>query len=210
MDAIFGKTRTPELFSARNGLLISQQHLEEIFDCGKIVIVSDLPERPETSQLLKFLTDLPLRYGDLDNRRLHFRTQYRPAARYLYFHYCLQILRRAWQENASKKTAPYLKDEKGKPFWGTPGMYFPKNMLLALVEELGHGYCDLLEGASSQKGDNSLLLEVASQQVKRRRPLKASGLGTCDDSDDDEGSASSDDEYDENFQCCFPCCNIYS
>jgi hypothetical protein len=45
MDAIFGKTKTPELFSARNGLLVSSL-VEDIFDLGKLVLVLDLPDKP--------------------------------------------------------------------------------------------------------------------------------------------------------------------
>jgi hypothetical protein len=41
----------------------------------------------------------------------------------------------------------------GKPFWGTPGRYLPKNMLLLLVEELGNEYKDLLKGAYCETGD---------------------------------------------------------
>jgi hypothetical protein len=51
MDAIFGTTKPPELFS---GLLICDA-IERIFDSGKIVIVPDLPERPQTIQVLAWL-----------------------------------------------------------------------------------------------------------------------------------------------------------
>jgi HNH endonuclease len=40
MDAIFGETKTPELFSPKNGLLISSW-IEDIFDSGKLVLVPD-------------------------------------------------------------------------------------------------------------------------------------------------------------------------
>ena len=45
MDAIFGATNPPELFSTRNGLLLFSA-LEDNFDKGVLVIVPDLPERP--------------------------------------------------------------------------------------------------------------------------------------------------------------------
>lgn len=72
---------------------------------------------------------------DLDNRPLVFRNNFRPGPRYLYFHYCLQILRRAWKD-PPYQTKVTLKNEISKLYWGTPGRYLLRNMLLAFVEEL--------------------------------------------------------------------------
>jgi hypothetical protein len=235
MDAIFGSRRPPELFSARNGILISSS-IERYLDCGKLVIVPDLPERPKIAELLvwvnsdvrnfkirvldrswvqlgKLITPYHnLRYQDLDNRPLQFRSTFRPAARYSYFHYCIQILRSAWQRNSQGGPAAsqIMKDESGKPFWGTPGRYLPRNMLLAIVEELGHEYEPLLEGASSSRSvDSQLLLEIGSKQVTSRRPaLKDSGFGDQshgfspegDDGEDDEDEDDDDDVYDGDEQ----------
>jgi hypothetical protein len=80
------------------------------------------------------------------------------------------VLRLVWQHNDAKsgrKAADALKDENGKPFWGTPGRYLPKNMLLAFIEELGHEYKSLLDGAgSNRKGDSDFILNIAANQVK--------------------------------------------
>lgn len=186
MDAIFGKTQPPELFSPRNGLILAK-YVEDVFDSGKIVIVPDLPNRLTTVELLAWLKQEPreyrtriidttwdqldrkihpitsLRGRDLDNKRLEFLTPFRPAARYLYFHYCMQVLRRNWQQNSDGGASHVLRNETGKPYWGTPGRYLPRNMLMAFVEELGHDYQDLLHGASCKSGDPNLLLEVASR-----------------------------------------------
>ncbi|KAJ5462911.1 hypothetical protein N7475_007855 [Penicillium sp. IBT 31633x] len=163
MDAIFGRTKQPELFSPRNGILLST-YIGRYLDCGKIVIVPSLPDRPKLAELTGWLKsdvrslkirvldqnwdkldkqivrDLPLKYKDLDNRPLVFRSAFRPAARYLYFHYVIQVLRNAWQYDSQGDPEAFniMKGEHGKPFWGTPGRHLPKNMLLALVEELGH------------------------------------------------------------------------
>ncbi|KAK9852272.1 hypothetical protein MYU51_008693 [Penicillium brevicompactum] len=77
-------------------------------------------------------------------------TDFRPAARYLYFHYVIQLLRYAWQSDSQggEQAIRVMKGEHGKPYWGTPGRYLPKNMLLALAEELGHEYKPILDGAS--------------------------------------------------------------
>ncbi|OJJ04022.1 hypothetical protein ASPVEDRAFT_85437 [Aspergillus versicolor CBS 583.65] len=71
------------------------------------------------------------------------------------------VRRRAWTHNTGGGSFPTLRDEVGKPFWGTPGRYLPKNMLLSLVEALGHEYKDLLDwsGYNTACGDKNLLLE---------------------------------------------------
>lgn len=166
MDAIFGKTRPGELFSPRNGLLMCRK-LERYFDAGKFVIVPDVPNVQENalvSTVKSWLSREPreyrvriidpdwemneqqisrwgeLTYGQLEGRKLRFRSSFRPAARYLYFHYCVQMLRMCWQHSSqgkSSQAAAILRAEKGRPFWGTAGRYLPRNMLLALVEEMG-------------------------------------------------------------------------
>lgn len=189
MDAIFGATNPPELFSTRNGLLLFSA-LEDNFDKGVLVIVPDLPDPPPRNRLAAWLKsptreyklriidtsweliDDPvhargLAWRQLDGRRLLFRSEHRPAARYLYFHYCIQVLRRAWKAGGGQKTAFGLHDEHGKLFWGTPGRYMAKNMLRALTEELGHEYEPLLQGGNSFRpaSDRSLLLNTAAAQI---------------------------------------------
>ncbi|CAG7937422.1 unnamed protein product [Penicillium salamii] len=205
MDAIFGKRKHPELFSPRNGILVSV-FIEQHLDSGKLVIVPDLENRPKIADLVNWLKspitrDLPLRYRDLDNRRLTFKSDFRPAARYLYFHYIIQLLRYSWQSESQggEEAIRIMKGEHGKPFWGTPGRYLPKNMLLALVEELGHEYKPILDGASiGRSNDSQLLLEAGVRQIKHTRPsLEDAGL-VCRSSqpDEEDEEESSDDEYD--------------
>ncbi|KAL3457609.1 hypothetical protein BJX64DRAFT_295846 [Aspergillus heterothallicus] len=219
MDAIFGKTRPAELFSARNGLLMCNT-IESNFDSGKLVIVPDLPERPAPMELLAWIKREKREYrvkiidkswrkldnlvyypstitwGELDGRKLVFRSNFRPAAKYLYFHYCCQILRRAWGQNTNGGAYAILKDEVGRPFWGTPGRWLPRNMLLGLVEELGHEYKELLNGAGFSKGDKELLVEVVANQIKTRPALKDTDWYEIEDEDEDSDDEDDDDEYD--------------
>ncbi|OJJ46697.1 hypothetical protein ASPZODRAFT_142496 [Penicilliopsis zonata CBS 506.65] len=202
MDAIFGQIRPAELFSSRNGLMICSA-VEEYFDAGVITIVPDLPERPTMAMLSYWLgqetrdfkirvidsswscldmkiiqESSPTKWRDLDNRRLYFRGRYHPAARYLYFHYCLQVLRRAWRVGPGQRAAFELYDELGKPLWGTPGRYMARNMLRAFVEELGHEYEPLMQGGTLlDRGDSRLLLETAAAQI---------GLGKEEESESEE------------------------
>ncbi|KAJ5945369.1 hypothetical protein N7516_005537 [Penicillium verrucosum] len=161
MDAISGKTRPEEPFSPRNGLLICRK-LERYFDAGKFVIVPDIPNVQENawvSTIKGWLSREPreyrvrlidpdwevkdqrisrwgeLTYGQLENRKLRFRFRFRPAARYLYFHYCVQML--------------------------------------PLVEEMGHEYSFVLDGAAgSRSDDNNLLLGLLSRNDKAQEDLK--------------------------------------
>lgn len=190
MDAIFGKTDFPELYHQRNGILWSKA-FEEHSDTGKVAIVPyvdlqstcDLkswfkkPVREYKTVILDkswknldlfIVSGKTLRWKDLDGRKLVFRSDVRPAARYLYFHYCVQVLRAAWQLNAQSKADTILKGEHGKPTWATPGRYIPKNMLAAIVEEIGHEYEDLLEGACRASGDSNLLLDTSARQISRQ------------------------------------------
>jgi HNH endonuclease len=61
MDAIFGKTKTPELFSARNGLLVSSL-VEDIFDLGKLVLIPDLPDKPSAIDMGVWMMKRPRDY----------------------------------------------------------------------------------------------------------------------------------------------------
>lgn len=202
MDAIFGKICPPELFSSRNGLIMSAL-VEKFFDSGVIVIVPDIPDHPTKSVLcgwvnnevrefkiriidtswskLDHLVAGTTRWRDLDGKKLEFRGNYRPAARYLYFHYCVQILRRAWRAGPGQQAVFSLQDELGKPFWGTPGNYVARNMLNAFIQEVGHQADDLLIGARGSGGNDKVLVNIAATQIAEESVAE----------EDDE------DEYDE-------------
>lgn len=209
MDAIFGQIRPSELFSSRNGLIISDQ-IEEHFDAGVITIVPDLPDRPslatlfgwmdskvrdfkvriidtEWAKLDRGITDPSgLKWRELDNRKLQFLNSQRPAARYLYFHYCLQVLRRAWKAGPGQKAVFPLTDELGKPVWATPGRYIGKKMILAFIEELGHEHKELLVGASpSRRGNRNDLIDTAAAQITNEADV---------DSDDDDNEEENEEE----------------
>lgn len=173
MDAIFGETETSELFSPLNGLIISTE-IEKMLDKGVIAIVPLLPDGPTLEEVEKWNASEPKDYkiriidpgskdasdicpmdrskkwGEfLDGRKLEFRNAFRPRARCLYFMYCSQVLKMAW--NDERKGITKLEKEFRRWYWGTPGKYLPKNMLLAIVEEIGHDYDRLLKGAMDEE-----------------------------------------------------------
>ncbi|KKA18479.1 hypothetical protein T310_7576 [Rasamsonia emersonii CBS 393.64] len=120
MDAVFRARKSPELFSPRNGLLISSC-IEEFFDSGNLVLVPDLPDRPSVTDIRGWIKREPreykiriidlkwnklgkpihpwveMKWSDLQDRRVEFLTPFRPRERYMYFHYCIQILQYIWQ-----------------------------------------------------------------------------------------------------------------
>jgi len=124
---------SPELFSPLNGLLISKA-AEEKIDKGLILIVPDADHAsdweatlPKAYKIRVLSKDAPgmdryisahthTTWAELDGRRLQFQSNHRPRARYLYFLYCSVILRRSW---TVQKGGGVLKDELGRPCWGT-------------------------------------------------------------------------------------------
>ncbi|PYH95519.1 hypothetical protein BO71DRAFT_397966 [Aspergillus ellipticus CBS 707.79] len=97
----------------------------------------------------------------------------------------MQVFSRAWQQNGQDHP-PTTNYHPGRDRETLP----PKNMLLAFDEELGHGYKDPLQGSAKGRGDRTLLVEVAAQQVKARRRKVTEIFGESDeDEDDDEEEA---------------------
>ena len=172
MDSIFGVMETPELFSPRNGMIISKI-VEEKFDKGFMAIIPRLPNRPTPARVQAWSISEPKQYKvrildlknpdvdmvirpesdqtwrDLDGVDVEFLSMFRPRARYLYFHYCIQVLRRAWR--AERSAAEQMKEGFKSALWGTRGSYLPKSMLRGFIEGLGHSYEELLERATNDR-----------------------------------------------------------
>lgn len=172
MDAIFGREEgaDPELFSPRNGMIMDTR-AEKKFDKGLFTIVPLVSDEPSDAETAAWHASDPKRYKirvtdpkaagmsaeidvgvprtwiDLDGEEVTFRNNFRPRAKYLYFMYCCTMLRCSWQ---NQKEA--LKGELGKKYWGTEERFMRKSMLVAFVEEMGHQYENLLEGAKDLEG----------------------------------------------------------
>ncbi|KAJ5131129.1 uncharacterized protein N7515_007168 [Penicillium bovifimosum] len=187
MDAISGKKRPEEPFSLLNGLLISKKFVRH-FDAGKFVIEPDIPdivrENTLVSTVKRWLHHKPqeyrvrivdpdwevseegisrrisLTFGQLDGSKLVFRSSFRPAARYLYFHYYVQVLRMCWQHSSQGKSSQVsaVQTWKGSLFWGRVGRYLPRNMILVLIKGMGREYQFVLKEAAGSRPDNDNLL----------------------------------------------------
>lgn len=242
MESIFGPEAKDELFSPRNGLIISNS-ADKVLDVGFFIIVPDIDDGhskeeinawydtepkdfkiqiidwdytppdltptikgeekkgkkkqgdgPKTAFVDQFLNKEGLTWRQLHNTKVQFLNDFRPRSRYLYFLYCLQILRCAWrrQEGSDKSNPVTLKNEIGRQFWGTRGRYLPKHMLQAFIEELGNECDGLIDGSFEDERvqpkditKDALMFSLA-EQVKG---------GDTDEDSDEENSGS--DDYDE-------------
>jgi HNH endonuclease len=225
MAALFGKASKDEMFSPRNGLILANQ-VEALFDRGFFVIVPDIADETQAS-IEKWNKQSPKEYKlrllnrqhpmaavhvvqdkretwlDCDGRKLKFRNDFRPRARYLYFHYCCQMLRYAWSTDQNKPTTDKptpLRHELRKQFWGTPGRYLPRNMLMTLVDEMGHQYDDLMNGAmnwSRGPEEDDMLLGVLTKQILTSNVEDDEDDDDYDSSDEDEEETDGDDNEEE-------------
>ena len=214
MEAVFGPTDSghSELFKAENGILWSSE-VEKRFKGGLFVIVPDIPNQPTEHEVEIWEASDPKEYkirvldpshmhmqdivfetestwADLNNKRLEFKTNFRPCARYLYFAYCAAMLRRSF-------TGKHLKASSADPrekekLWGIPGSYMLEGMLLGFVEEMGHEYEHLLEGAIKEDEAVVDMTAIIAANQHIQRTLKAD-----DDEDSDSDSDSDDDDNSE-------------
>lgn len=211
MTAIFGED-PPELFSPYNGLLISVP-AEKKLEKGHIVIVPRLSDEPTEEEIQEWQksdvkeyqirvlepnaegmrSDITGRadectWADLDRKPVVFRSNFRPRARYLYFLYCVTVLRRSWRMN---KATSSLSNELGKPSWGTRGKFMKKGMLLAFVEEMGHEYEGLLQGAiedhqTAVESDESALFAANRQIISSVQETEGEESSDDDEEDHDD------------------------
>ena len=181
MSAIFGKDANNELFSINNGVLMCRD-AEERFDQGYFVIVPDVSDNPSQEEIERWNTSNPREYrikvldpshqkmkkiinlsektwNDLDGQPITFRSNQRPRARYLYFHYVVSVLRRSWHENQHWNL---FKKELGRKVWATQGRYLKKAMLLGFASEVGHDVMDAyMNGCADPSTDVQELDETA-------------------------------------------------
>ena len=212
MDAIFGRPddKGSELFKVEMGILWSTES-EKRFQAGHFVIVPDIPDQanqqliekwelsnpkeykirvlnPDHEKMTKKILDTQKRWADLDDQRVHFRTNFRPRARYLYFCYCEAMLRRSFACQHLNVSRAELR----KRFWGTPGRYMREGMLLGFVEELGHEYHHLLEDVTEEKEAIPDKTAVLVADTHFQEAMKAEDWMDGDEDEDED-----EDEEDE-------------
>lgn len=144
-DYIFGKGTGARLFSTDNCLMLHKK-VESAFDKGILVFVpADMSERPIRRWKAVLLNEAsknqPLYFknyqklSDLDGVELKFRSEHRPAARFLYYHFVVSLLRCRQQREPGWENA-WTNLRTGQP-WATPGRYLRQSMLLVLARTAG-------------------------------------------------------------------------
>ena len=133
-------------------------------------------------------------FKDLDEQKLVFRTNHRPRARYLYWQYCTSLLQKAWrQPKGNGNSTIALKREFGCNCWGETGLFMKKSMLKGFVEEMGHEFEELMEGAvedgEKDNGESDSLALMASS-----RYISVVSSNRWEDGDEDEEDETSDEE----------------
>ena len=109
-------------------------------------------------------SDPKMEWADLDGHELQFRSEHRLRAQYLYYSYCVSLLRRSHHHQGKHKEI--LKDHLGSKFLGAPGAYLRRPYLLAFAEEIGSQ--GILDGAEERgEEDNGKILPASWSQMSR-------------------------------------------
>lgn len=149
MKMLFGHSSYGELFHPRNGLLLVDS-VESRFDRHQLVIVPQPEARIQSdgsidrwvvkildTQVINIpLLELGGTFEKLHNRELSFRTSARSAARYLYFHFLVAMLRaKIHGRNIYEQRD---QNSENRPIsWATPAPYLQEKMLHTLSVEVG-------------------------------------------------------------------------
>lgn len=129
------------IWDTQNGLRIYCE-LEERLGRGRIVVIPDGANEFKAVVLDETILKRELRfrgsglfYRDFHNKRLEFKTEARPARKYLYFLCLLSLFRRkrynvvGWQKDCEKILNPAI--------WGTPQKWLRRSILQHLAMEMG-------------------------------------------------------------------------
>lgn len=224
MRSIFGPSAENDLFSPKNGLIISSE-VNRMFNLGLFVLVPDVdsPESIEqwdeaTTKEYKVKVLDPKHYhmkdyisandddfkkwGDLDGTKVQFRNEFRPAEKFLFWHYCVSVLRRSWVRDRDSGVLEGI----CKGAWPVSGSYMYRKSLLAFQDEIGSGI-SLLQGAIDKEStgaerDETALI-AAVEQIRQTAVAcnespellgKGEVLMSCALEDSDDKDESEDDD----------------
>ena len=216
MTAIFGEIANGELFSAQNGLLLSTS-AKIYLDNGAMAIVPAIDEESSSDQIdawnaasaqeykirvlqpqekgmnetITYLSNLT--WKELDNQPVTFQSDLRPRARYLYYAYCVALLRLAY--NVDKRPIA-LRSSLGTKDWGTTGRYLEKSMVQGFVDAVGGEFDGLMGDALSDDDEepDPTILALANAQILRSHAEHNTDLRILSTVDDDEEEWETTDE----------------
>ena len=219
MTAIFGQaSEGSEMNTIMNGMMMSV-HAEERFDKGMLVLVPDLKDDASPTQVrqwqkleakpyklrvmdfkaplmnMRIQTDQPATWVSLNNRRVEFRSNHRPRARYLYFAYLVGLL---YKTHSIPKEKRY-DDQLGKTYWGSGDRYMQRAMIRGFIEEVGHEFEALLDGGEgdANEGEDGTVPDVTALEIANEQVYDSVRQRDGDDVVEDEEDDDEDDENDE-------------
>ncbi len=134
--------------------------------------------------------------GELDGKEIIFRTDQRPASRFLYYHFVLSLLLCRSRENRGWE-ALWLKYGKTEP-WPTTGRYLRESMLSALTRCVGNvNESDFAELVNDRTFSSSKKLNNDEEDEIARRVIHVfeenQGHGQCEE----DGEHDTMDEVEE-------------
>ncbi|KAF4970060.1 hypothetical protein FZEAL_10120 [Fusarium zealandicum] len=137
---LFGESHPSDknghIMSARNGIPMRQDY-EKMFDDGRMTLVPVSGTNDIKVVFFKALEPDPSEHArELHGRTLSFKNDFRPAHRYLYFHYAMTLLRR--QRHKVPGWWRGFKEYGLHKVWATPGAYLRQSAMLVLARNIGH------------------------------------------------------------------------
>lgn len=89
------------------------------------------------------------------------------------------MLRQSYARESNMDATDIRHQEVGKKYWGSAGPYMKRNMLLGFVEEMGHEYEHLMEGAMEADDDDGddgdkpteVAVMLANESVLEKRAI---------------------------------------
>ena len=205
-EFLFG-SRAPDLDREANSLLLTSQ-VEKWFDSYNLVIVPvDTKETPIRRWRIELLSNsfstvtLDTRgfiSSSLHERELTFRNENRPAARFLYFHFLMALVRIKDLKRSNWQSI-WARYHYHRPF-PTPGNYIRNSMLIALAKYSGTTDMDTIGSWIRDNGfDSPLSLTSDEAREAARRVLETVYRSAAESDraiarDSDDGSESEDDD----------------
>ncbi|KAI9815382.1 MAG: hypothetical protein M1832_005521 [Thelocarpon impressellum] len=202
---LFGAGAAGRIFSTDN-CLIMMKTIEAAFDAGSFVILPvDPMERPIRRWKTVVVDPAAMNTGfttpsgnrtmrDLDGKELVFRSEHRPASRFLYYHFVMTLLRArqlerpGWEVfwNRFKQTTPFP----------TMGRYLRDTMLLTLAKRTGGDLTSeelrFFIGERGVKVERGLTPEDESEIARQNFEVRYGSRGVTDP--DSESDADKEDE----------------
>ncbi|EFE32466.1 uncharacterized protein ARB_00651 [Trichophyton benhamiae CBS 112371] len=211
MEYIFGRDARYEINSPRNALLLPKK-IEKHFDAHQIVVVPAKSDNPDVREWQFLIVDKSglwneyvfpggeMKFSDLHERKLIFPNDFRPRARYLYFHYLTSMIihfRAAQKTGIVRSELPDAEWPELTRAWATHGEYLRDNMIYGFMEELGH---DLPEDLKQNALTHCAPIRSNSEAEELEEVIDSLGMiqiGSDDDDDDDDEDGNFDEDDEE-------------